>query len=77
MELPPDKILSSFTELLHHHCCHFNNKIVIGCRGGVRGLWGDSDNNAGSRAGGWKEVQSWNNEAVRNIGGFSLNIRIM
>ena len=75
MELPLDKILSSFTELLHHHCHDFNNNIVIGCRGGMGWLWrGRCHNNAGSCAGGQKEVQNWNNKAVCYFREFSLNI---
>lgn len=42
MELPRDKILPSFTELLHHHCRRFNNKIVIGCRDGGAGSGNDA-----------------------------------
>lgn len=42
MELPQDKILPSFTELLHHHCRRFNNKIVIGCRDGGAGSGNDA-----------------------------------
>lgn len=42
MELPQDKILPSFMELLHHHCWRFNNKIVIGCRHGGTGSGNDA-----------------------------------
>lgn len=62
MELPQDKILSSFTGLLHHHGRDFNNKIVIGCRGDVGGL-GGFDNNAENHAGGRvkrsSELEQW------------------